>query len=95
MRLFAPIITKQTYTEEQLEFNWQQLEKALLLLEHRLKKTRYLCGDQISIADLAAACELDHGRFIKLDDDYLDTFPLVKAWKHRVIDENPIVLEIH
>ena len=68
------------------------LGRALTLLESRLIKHRYLCGNEIRIADLSAACELDSSRFIDLN---LDLWPKTKAWLHLMIDENPIMLELH
>ena len=41
---------------------------------------------------LSAACELDSSRFIDLN---LDLWPKTKAWLHHMIDENPIMLELH
>ena len=63
-----------------------------MLMENRLSKTRYLCGNEVSIADLSACCELDSSRFIELN---LDGHPKVKAWLYHMIDEDPIVREIH
>ena len=70
----------------------ERLTKGLKLIEDRLKKTRYLCGDEVSIADLSACSELDSSRFIELN---LDGYPKTKAWLYHMIDENPIVSEIH
>jgi glutathione S-transferase len=36
-------------------------------MERRLSETKYLCGDEMSIADLTAACELIQGKFLRLD----------------------------
>ena len=77
-------------TESQLEPFKIQLKKSLRNLEARLSQYKYLCSDEISIADISAAMELDQTRFIELD---LSGYPLTKAWLHRVIDENPILLE--
>ena len=61
-------------------------------MEHWIQKHGgYLCGEEITIADLAAAHELDQTKFIDYD---LTPYPHVKDWLHRVIDENPIALEI-
>ena len=62
------------------------------LIEDRLSKTKFLCSDQISIADLSAACELEQMRFIGID---LSKWPKTEDWLYRVIDENPPVLAIH
>ena len=63
-----------------------------MLLEGRLSKTKYLCGDEISIADISAACELDSAKFLQLD---LSQYPKLAAWSKNIIDSNPVVLETH
>ena len=68
------------------------LKRSLRLIEARLNQTPYLCGDQVSIADLSAACELDQVRFIDLK---LDGYPKIKVWVYKMIDESPQVLEFH
>ena len=60
-------------------------------MESQLKKNKYLCGDQMSIADLAQAHELDMIKFMDFD---LSKWPHVKAWLYHVIDENPVNLEV-
>ena len=47
------------YTEEELAWNKGQLKKALHNMEMRLCKHKFLCSDQVSIADLSACFELD------------------------------------
>ena len=61
-------------------------------MENRLTETRYLCGDEKTIADLSAACELDQTRYIDLK---LDAYPKIKAWLHHMIDESPPLLDLH
>ena len=62
------------------------------LIEQRLAENEYLCGNEISIADLSAGCELDQIKFLGTD---LATWPLAEKWLHKIIDENPPVLELH
>ena len=51
-----------------------------------------MCGDEISIADISAACELFQGRFIQLD---LAKWPKVQAWEKALIYGVPELLEVH
>ena len=67
------------------------LSRSLRLMENKLAKTKYLCGNEISVADLSAAHELDMTKFLNFD---LSKWPHVKAWLFHVIDENPINLEV-
>ena len=93
-KLFSPLITGRTYADSELEECKNRLVRGLALMEARLSKHRYLCGEQISIADLSAACELERSRFINLDMSHLIPYPKVKAWLFHVVDENPTLLEI-
>ena len=72
-KLFAPFIIGKTYKEEELEYHVLLRVKALRNFEQRLSQFKYLCSDEISIADLSAAMELDQGKFIDLD---LSDYPL-------------------
>ena len=56
------------------------------MMEKWLTKSQYLCGEQMTIADLSAAHELDQARFIALD---LSKWPKVKQWLFKMIDESP------
>ena len=57
------------------------LKKALVDLERRLNKHAYLCGDEKTIADLSAACELDNGCMIGLDMAWLrEKYPRTAQW---------------
>ena len=40
-------------------FHELYLKRSLNMMERWLSKTKYLCGDQMTIADISAACELD------------------------------------
>ena len=88
--MFAPAMQGKTYTDEELVEPKRILKNALNELERRLSKTRYLAGDEISIADISAAHELDQTRFVALD---LTPWPETKQWLYRVIDEQPVMLK--
>ena len=90
-KLFAPLIINKTYTDEDLRDNKLALRRALKNMEMRLTNTRFLAGDEVSIADLSACFELDQTRFIELD---LSKWPKTKAWLYMMIDENEVNLDI-
>ena len=60
-------------------------------MEKWLADQKYLCGNEISIADIVSAHELDQTKFIAYD---LSPYPKVISWLHRVIDESPEGMEI-
>ena len=90
-KLFAPMIINKEYTEEELAYNKMQLNKALKNLELRLSQHKYICGDEVSIADLSACFELDQTKILDLN---LDEWPKTKAWLHTMIDENPVNVKV-
>ena len=57
-RLFSPMIYGTKPTEDELQFYQLYLKRSLDLMERWLTASPYLCGDQISIADISAVCEL-------------------------------------
>ena len=90
-KLFGPIITGRSYSDKELEVNIVTLRRSLTLLEQRLATKPYLTGNQPTIADISAACELDSSRYVDLD---LSNFPKTKAWLYHMIDENPTMMEL-
>ena len=63
-------------------------------LERRLQKNEYLCGPEISIADLVACCELDSLWFLQNGKDLLtgDNHKHTRQQFKKMIDDNPVVL---
>ena len=90
--IFSPQMFGKSYTDRELEFHRIMLKRSLRLLEGRLTANTYLCGSEMTLADLTAACELDQTRFIDLS---LDAYPKVKQWLYHMIDEQPHVLDLH
>ena len=80
-----------THSKMELEFHEIMLARSLRIMENKLEKTKYLCGNEVSIADLSAAHELDMIKFMDFD---LSKWPHVKAWHFHMIDENPVNLEL-
>ena len=68
-----------------LDFHASILKRSLKMMETWLTANKYLCGPEISIADISAAHEVDQTKFIAYD---LTPYPKVKAWLHHVIDES-------
>ena len=81
-----------TFTQKELEFFLVWQKRSLDLIERWLNENKFLCGNEISIADLSAACEIYQTKFIELD---LSKWPKTKEWIKRVVEDDPIVFEIH
>ncbi|CDW75323.1 glutathione s-transferase domain-containing protein [Stylonychia lemnae] len=92
MKLFAPKLFQKTLPEEQLKFQFTYLTRSLSLMERWLAQSKYLCGEQMTIADISAACELIQTKFIAFD---LAKWPKVQAWLKHMVEENPTILEVH
>ena len=90
-KYFAPRITGKSFSEEELAFYEMILKRSLNLMERWLGQTKYLCGNEKTIADISAAHEVDNTRFGSYD---LSKWPKVKAWLHNMIDEDPVQLKI-
>ena len=91
-RLFSPMIYGTKATEDELQFFQVYLKRSLDLMERWLTQTEYLCSNEISIADLSAACELIQGRFIQIE---LSKWPHVQKWLDKIIFGIPELKEIH
>mmetsp|Transcript_22684 Transcript_22684/g.21866 ORF Transcript_22684/g.21866 Transcript_22684/m.21866 type:complete len:85 (-) Transcript_22684:56-310(-) len=61
-------------------------------MERWLSESNYLCGDELSIADLMGASELFQTQFI---DMKLERWPKVQAWLHKMVYEVPSMNEAH
>lgn len=70
-------------------------KKSLGLLENYwLKETPYLCGNEITIADLSAACELAQSTAVPLLVETMQKYPKVRAWHERML-AIPEMKEVH
>ena len=65
--------------------------KSFAQLEAWLTASPYLTGDEMSIADLSALCEVTQHRLVEFD---MSPYPHVQAWVNRLM-ENPVIAELH
>ena len=61
-------------------------------MERWLSEHEFLVDNEITIADISAACELYQGKFIAMD---LNQWPKVSAWLKRIVEDIPEVNEMH
>ena len=90
-RLFSPGQTGRAFEDKELDFNRIMFKRSLRILEERLTQNTYLCGDEMTIADITAACELDQIAFVGWS---LDKWPKTKAWLHKMVDSQPELNEM-
>ena len=92
-----PIINKAPVDEPQLEKFWTRMNKTLdqieqIWLANGTKK--YLCGDQISVADIVAVCELEQP--LMAGYDVRTNRPVLTAYMKRIQAElNPHYDDVH
>jgi len=63
-KCFAPQLTKKAANPVELASHEAILKRALKTMEAWLSESKFLCGDEMTIADLAASHELDTTRFL-------------------------------
>lgn len=90
-KLFSPMIYGTKPNEEELKFYAIYMNRSFDIMERWLSENTYLCSNEITIADLSAACELIQGKFIEID---LKKWPLVSAWLEKVIFGVPEIAEV-
>mmetsp|Transcript_44912 Transcript_44912/g.32860 ORF Transcript_44912/g.32860 Transcript_44912/m.32860 type:complete len:118 (-) Transcript_44912:117-470(-) len=66
---------------EELKFLHSYVVRTLTLIERMLSSDKFLCGPQVSIADLNAVCEIAQFEFTDFD---LSKWPKVIEWKERL-----------
>ena len=77
---------KQDYSKE-IEKGRFVLAESMTILEGWLSKTDYVCGSEISFADLQGFHEfVSHYAGGVLSDDDWDRFPHVKVWFHKLME---------
>ncbi|XP_078410586.1 glutathione S-transferase theta-2 [Cetorhinus maximus] len=83
LELLMPRMTGQPVDEMKLTKALSELKGTLDMLESMfLKKQPFLCGDEITLADLLAICELMQP--LGADRDILKDRPKLIAWRNRV-----------
>jgi glutathione S-transferase len=65
------------FSESELNFHKFQFKKCMKMMENWLTENKYLCGNEISIADLSLACELATMQLMEKD---FSQNTHVKAW---------------
>ncbi|XP_050435631.1 glutathione S-transferase theta-1-like [Adelges cooleyi] len=82
-KIFVPIITQKPPNETELTKLEKNVTTTLNLLNNVwLKDKQYLCGNEISIADILAICEIEQTRIAGVDP-YFER-PILSSWKARV-----------
>ncbi|XP_072037450.1 glutathione S-transferase theta-3-like [Amphiura filiformis] len=89
-----PIFGMPAITPEEAVGKYRDLDDSLITLEHQfLKDQQFLCGDEISIADLFIANEVFQATLC--EKDIFENHPKFRAWMDRVREGlNPVWDEI-
>ncbi|XP_072031976.1 glutathione S-transferase theta-3-like [Amphiura filiformis] len=85
----GPLFGLPPMTPEQVDEKYKELDGSLTLIEGFLKDQQFLCGDEITIADLFIANEVLQPTMC--ERDIYENHPKVKAWMDRVRERlNPV-----
>lgn len=85
---------KRDYSKE-IEKGWHTLHESLEILEGWLSQTRYLCGEEISFADLQGYHELvSHVAGEIIQAKHWQAFPNVQRW-YNALSDRPYSLEVN
>lgn len=85
-RKYISPFTGKPAPKESIEESMALFKRSLSLMENYwLKETSYLTGDQITIADISAACELAQTKANPVFDDFPKKYPKVYAWLDRML----------
>ncbi len=76
-RMVAPMIG-QPPDEKSIEQALMFLSQNLPFIETQLSQTPFLCGDEMSLADIALIAALDSSEAIKID---LSPYPVLSGWR--------------
>ena len=52
-------MTGRSFEDKELDFHRIMFKRSLRILEERLSKHTFRCGNEMTLADITAACELD------------------------------------
>ena len=77
-------------SEEETHFK-EMLKRSLFIMDKWLSWSNYLTGDEISIADISAICELKTYDFF--GGDY-EKYPNLKWWKEKMFEIKEVV-DVH
>jgi len=81
LALFAPLVRRDLkFSPGQIAASRKMVTKVLNAIEGRLRASRYLCGDTVSLADLSAFCEIGQcqDKFCALID--FSPYPNISRW---------------
>ncbi len=79
-RMFAPMLG-QAVDENSIKTGLHFLEQSLPIIDQKLDETSYLCGNDMTLADIALLASLDPAEAIQID---LSKYPKITAWRERM-----------
>ncbi|XP_054711899.1 glutathione S-transferase theta-1-like [Uloborus diversus] len=94
-RVITPSLENKPVNNAKIEFYKDNFVKVLKNIEKGfLKDKNYLCGDEISVADIFCSCEIEQPLIIGFDP--ISEVPRVKSWLERIRRElEPHYSEVH
>lgn len=86
---FKPLVGRREYNEDRVIQARDLTNAAIVILETHLQKaeTKYLIGEQLTLADLFAASSLSRGFSYVFDKEWQGRYPEVTRWFRNVVDQ--------
>lgn len=84
---FLPLIGRRPYNKESVEHHIVLVEKRLRMIENQLGKTRYLAGNQLTLADLFGTGMLAAGFQCFFDSKWRKQHPNFTRWCKDVYEQ--------
>ena len=89
-RMFAPMLG-QPVDEKSVKTGLHLLEESLPIIDIRLSETAYLCGEDMTLADIALLAALDPAEMIQID---LSPYPNLSKWR-KALREQDFYQSVH
>ena len=90
-KIIYPLFNKEA-TESEIKDLHKELIKSWKIMNDRLSKSKYLWGDELTLADISGFCEIIDS--LQLPDYGLDKFTHLKDWMNRM-KSIPEVAKVH
>lgn len=86
---FKPLVGRREYNENRVNQAKDLTNEAIAILETHLREsgTKYLIGEQLTLADLFAASSLSRGFSYVFDREWQGRYPEVTRWFRNLVDQ--------
>lgn len=84
---FLPLIGRRPYDQESVASHMASTDKRIQVLEQQLSKTKYLAGNELTLADIFGCGMIQPGFYMFFDKEWRAEHPNVTRWVQDVYKE--------